>query len=146
MDLLMALRGSKHVMILFPPVTPTNISDAELLRDRMKSQPYRWVSLPIWSSSEFLSACRKLAPFCCRVVVFLLQCYYRLSHQRGLAGVCESSFSKWWGTQSISAILWIKTALKVLIYFFDCLICSVSKYIFLRDCILCFIEKAAQHC
>lgn len=39
--------GYKHVMILFPPVTPTNISNAELLHDRMKSQPYRWVSLPI---------------------------------------------------------------------------------------------------
>lgn len=34
----MALRGSRHGMILFPPVTPINVSDAELLHDRMKSQ------------------------------------------------------------------------------------------------------------
>lgn len=65
MDLLMAPRGSKHGTALFPPAPPVNISDAELLHDRMKSQLYSGClrPLPVWISSEFLSAFRKLAPF-----------------------------------------------------------------------------------
>lgn len=95
--------------------------------------------LPIWSCSVFLSAFRKLALF------GFLQWYYKISHQWGLGRKCESSFPIWWDEQSTSETIWIKTALKVLIYFFDCLICGATKYIFLRDCICCFIEKAAQH-
>jgi len=46
MDLLMAVRGCKHGMTLFPPVPPLNISDAELLHDRVQSQLYSCMFAP----------------------------------------------------------------------------------------------------
>lgn len=157
MDLLMALRGSKHGMTLFPPVPSVNMSDAGLLHDKVKSQLYSWVSVcalcPSGSVVNFSLPSENFPLF----VGFGFVCwffFFFFSDSRkylirevwvGKKPTCESSFPMWWDGQPTSETIWIKTALKILSYFCNCLICGATKCVFLRDCICCFIEKAVWH-